>query len=105
MHSVIIESKREMTMDRLAKPWGFEEIIIKNEFFIIKRIVINSGSRCSLHYHKNKIEIIIYNNGYIEEVPPNKVHRLCGPAEVIEVSHGEENDIVRIEDDYDRKQI
>jgi hypothetical protein len=89
-------------MERLLKPWGFEEILTKNEFFVIKRITVNTGSRCSLHYHKNKIEIIIYETGCIEEIPPNKIHRICGPAKVIEVSDGEENDIVRIEDDYSR---
>lgn len=89
-------------MQRLEKPWGSEEILMKNEFFVIKRIIVNSESRCSLHYHKNKIEIIIYKNGHVEEIPPTKIHRICGPAEVIEVSHGEENDIVRIEDDYGR---
>jgi hypothetical protein len=89
-------------MQPIQKPWGIEEIIVKNEFFVIKKITINSGSRCSLHYHKKKIEIIIYKNGDIQEIQPNTIHRICGPTEVLEVSHGDENDIVRLEDDYSR---
>jgi len=89
-------------MEILEKPWGNEEVLVKNDFFVVKRITVNSGSRCSFHYHKNKIEILIYNNGLVEEIPPKKAHRICGPIEVIEISHGDENDIVRIEDDYNR---
>ena len=42
----------------LKKPWGSEEIIHTNKFYTVKKLVMNSYSRCSLQYHKKKIETI-----------------------------------------------
>jgi mannose-6-phosphate isomerase-like protein (cupin superfamily) len=86
-------------------------------------LYINSGSRLSLQYHKNRQEYwrIVKGNPVIQihdkeihsregediVIPTNARHRIsAGNSDcvILEVSVGEfdENDIVRIHDDYDR---
>ncbi len=105
------------------RPWGAEEILTLNTPTTVKILTINPGQRCSLQYHNQrqefwkliegeaifevdgqKIEAVVGTECTIE----NKMkHRLVGkdkPAKVLEISFGtfEEDDIVRLEDDYGR---
>ena len=41
-------------MRRVNKPWGFEEIIIENEKYVMKMLHINKGQRLSRQYHNKK---------------------------------------------------
>lgn len=96
-----------MTMiKRVEKPWGWEEFLVENEYYRIKRLHVNAGCRNSLQWHREKVETLIYPNGDIVHVPPLKVHRIEAPPnkdiEVLEVSHGKDEDIERLEDDYGR---
>ncbi|MBA4320147.1 MAG: mannose-6-phosphate isomerase [Flavobacterium sp.] len=105
------------------RPWGLEEILTINEPATVKILTINSGQRSSLQYHNHRKEfwkiiegeaIFEINNKKIEakigdEVDiKNKItHRLIAKdkvAKILEISFGEfdENDIVRLEDDYGR---
>lgn len=86
----------------IPKNWGKEEIIEENEHYRIKIITVDSGCRTSLQYHDEKIETHIYLDGKIIHIPPKMVHRICGPATLIEVCHGVDEDIHRLEDDYGR---
>ena len=86
----------------IEKNWGKEEIVEKNEHYTIKVITVNPGCRTSLQFHDEKIETHIYPDGKIIHIPPKMVHRICGPTTVIEVSHGVDEDIHRLEDDYGR---
>jgi len=87
----------------ILKPWGKEEILVETPYYRIKRITVNAGARTSLQYHNQKVETLIYPDGRIEHIPPKKIHRIVGPVTIIEVSHGSDSDVVRIEDDYGRK--
>jgi hypothetical protein len=91
---------------RIKKPWGWEEILIENEYYRIKRLHVNAGHRNSLQRHKEKVETLIYPDGKIMHVLPMKIHRIDAPPnkdlDVLEVSHGKDEDIERLEDDYGR---
>ncbi len=50
-------------MKKIKKPWGEEIIIENNKFYSLKKLTMNSNSRCSLQYHKKKIETIFVLEG------------------------------------------
>lgn len=89
---------------RKIEPWGFQEILEINKHYVIKQIHVEPGEKLSLQYHNKKTETWIYqtNPPKIEHIPPGKIHRLVGPADILEVSTLELNDIVRLEDKYGR---
>ncbi len=105
------------------RPWGEGEILTKNEPCTVKILTINPGQRLSLQYHNHRKEFwkIIegeaifeidsknfdVRNGDEYEIENKMTHRLIGkdkPARILEISFGEfdENDIIRLEDDYGR---
>jgi len=107
------------------RPWGTYTILDEDSGYKIKRIVVQPGKRLSLqkHYHRNEHWIVLSGsatvtvNDDIFLVNPNEstyikagdIHRLENqgklPLVIIEVQVGEytgEDDIVRLEDDYQR---
>lgn len=88
------------------KPWGYEELLVDLPEYRIKRLVVLAGRRTSLQYHNHKVETMIFPDGRVVTYLPRVKHRLSAPKdrslEVIEVSHGSDDDIVRVEDDYGR---
>ncbi len=110
-------------MKKISKPWGFEIIWAKTENYVGKLLHINPKQRLSLQLHQEKEETVYVIQGnllnYIDSksqpqiipkgqsfhVRPNQIHRFgAGPeaVEIIEVSTPHLDDVVRIEDDYDR---
>ena len=112
--------------ERIDKPWGFELIWAKSEKYLGKILHINAGHRLSLQYHKEKEETIFVMRGILaiwedenEEnvkfltpgetyhVKPEQVHRFGAANEedciLMEVSSPEIDDVVRLADDYTRK--
>ncbi|NLD96522.1 MAG: cupin domain-containing protein, partial [Synergistaceae bacterium] len=108
-----------------ARPWGGYELLHQGERFAIKRVTVLPGKRLSLQYHHHRSEHWVVVRGaalvtldgeerYVNEgesvfIPKHCVHRLENPGkvmlELVEVRGGEyieEDDIVRIEDDYGR---
>jgi len=108
-------------MKIIKKPWGSEEIIFKQNNFQVKLIKVNDGCQLSLQYHKVKEEtvtlfkgkgnimlpdrFIVCKKGRQIIIFPGVPHRFIGVqnAEFLEMSYGEDSDIVRIEDDYQRE--
>jgi mannose-6-phosphate isomerase len=105
------------------RPWGLEEILTINEPATVKILTINEKQRSSLQYHNHRKEFwkIIEGEAIFEingkkiqakigdevDIDTKMTHRLIGsngPAKILEISFGDfdENDIVRIEDDYGR---
>lgn len=107
------------------RPWGRWRVLETGEGFCVKRIEVEPGHRLSLQYHHHRFEdwIIVSGEGLVEcdgertvvktgdrvRIPLLSHHRISNPGSVmlvvIEVQHGallDENDIVRIEDDYAR---
>jgi len=89
------------------KPWGWEEILMETPHYRVKKLFVLLGQRTSLQYHNEKEETWFFHDGKIQHIAPGTIHRLSndGPhrvLEVLEVSHGSDSDIVRLEDDYGR---
>jgi mannose-1-phosphate guanylyltransferase len=111
---------------RLAhRPWGTYEVLINTEGYKVKRIVVKPGSKLSLqkHFHRNEHWIVVSGTATVTVdnetslVRPNEstyikmgqLHRLENQGKIdlvmIEVQVGEytgEDDIVRVEDVYQR---
>ena len=111
---------------RVEKPWGYELWLELNEFYAYKLIHMEKGNRCSLQSHDHKIEanfVIegeaevlleneegvleskIYKTGSGWTVPLGRKHRVIARESytALEVSTPHLNDVVRYEDDTDRK--
>lgn len=110
---------------RIYRPWGFYESINLGDRHQVKRIIVNPGQRLSLqkHFHRSEHWVVVKGTGEITingevrvlqenestYIPIAAVHRLSNPGqiplELIEVQVGSylgEDDIVRIEDGYNR---
>ena len=108
------------------RPWGKFEILIDNSDCKVKQITVNPGGRLSYQYHHHRSEVWTIVSGiatmtldgkisdyiYGETIliPLGMKHRVENKGYddliFIEVQYGSyfgEDDIVRIEDDYNRK--
>ena len=47
----------------IEKPWGKEQIIEQNEFYVVKKLTMHKDHCCSLQYHKKKHETIVVLSG------------------------------------------
>jgi mannose-6-phosphate isomerase-like protein (cupin superfamily) len=112
---------------RVEKPWGHELIWAETDRYVGKVICIDPGKRLSLQKHLKKDESVFVMRGtlrlHLEDdggevrthdlapgehcrVPVGRIHRfeaLDEPVEVVEVSTPELDDVVRLEDDYQRE--
>lgn len=110
---------------RVHRPWGWYQTMDQGERFRVKRIQVTPGKKLSLQKHHHRAEHWVVVRGTAEVtrdgevltvrenesvyLPLGCVHRLANPGkipvEIIEVQTGaylEEDDIVRIEDDFGR---
>ena len=119
----MINRKREV-----LKPWGKEVIWAETKDYVGKLLYINEGCKLSLQYHEEKEETILVISGQLElftsgnerkglqtvrlsggdsfHVKPNTIHRFAATlgtnVVLAEVSTNYLDDVVRLEDDYDR---
>lgn len=115
-------------MKVIEKPWGKEEVIEINDRYMMKKLTMWKGHRCSLQFHKVKCETIyvlsgqlriyygpslenldskIYSSGETITIIPGVVHRMEGVEDSVylEASTPEMDDVVRLVDDYQRANI
>ncbi|MDO8481647.1 MAG: phosphomannose isomerase type II C-terminal cupin domain [bacterium] len=106
-----------------SRPWGSFERFTLNEPTTVKILTVNAGKKFSLQTHANRDEFwcIIRGSGFVTigsetkeallgdefYIPRGTPHRATGGAEdlrLLEIAFGEfdENDEIRIEDDYGR---
>ncbi len=111
---------------RVHRPWGWYQTMDLGERFRVKRIQVAPGKKLSLqrHYHRAEHWVVVRGTAEVtrdDEVvvvrenesiflPQGCRHRLANPGripvEIIEVQTGaylEEDDIVRLEDDFGRR--
>jgi len=109
----------------IEKPWGKEEVIEINDRYMMKKLTMWRGHRCSIQYHNIKCETIyvlsgqlriycgasqdslesrIYGAGESLTVRPGTVHRMEAVEDSVylEASTPEMDDVVRLSDDYQR---
>jgi mannose-6-phosphate isomerase-like protein (cupin superfamily) len=107
------------------RPWGHYESLLERNDHKIKELIVNPGKRLSLQKHRRRAEHwtvvsgealvtvgekeIPLNPGQSVDIPKGAVHRIMNPGEIplviVEVQMGDyfgEDDIIRLEDDYDR---
>jgi len=120
----MLNRKREV-----VKPWGREVIWAETPDYVGKLLYINEGHKLSLQYHEEKEETILVISGTLEltisghgrrgistlklsegdtfHVTPNTIHRFAATlgtnVVLAEVSTNHLEDVVRLEDDYDRE--
>ncbi|MEI8218794.1 MAG: cupin [Elusimicrobiota bacterium] len=109
----------------IKKPWGKELLFALTDRYAGKILVLNKGHRLSLQYHEKKDESLLLYAGAIKltvnqggrlvekriaantvfHFPPGAVHRMeaLKNSVLIEVSTPELNDVIRVQDDYDRE--
>jgi mannose-6-phosphate isomerase len=113
-----------VTAPRSERPWGWFETLATGEGYLVKRLCIRAGQRISLQRHHHRLEhwLVVAGNGLLHcdgaeqaampgsslLVPCGAIHRAAaGSADllIIEVQRGpvlREDDIERLEDDYQR---
>jgi len=126
----IIDSNKSgpsLSQYKVKKPWGYEIWLDMNPFYVFKLIHMKKGFKSSLQLHKKKIEAnfvikgkakVLIQNGFgmeMEEkiieagsgwcVPVGKKHRVTAITSytALEVSTPHLDDVVRLEDDNDRR--
>lgn len=128
----IVESLRAQKRDehiahrRVYRPWGYYEGVDAGERFQVKRLMVKPGAALSLQMHHHRAEhwvvvkgtarvtrgeeVFILTENQSTYIPTGVKHRLENPGaiplEVVEVQSGSylgEDDIVRYEDRYNRK--
>lgn len=111
---------------RTDKPWGYELLWTHTDRYAGKVIHIDAGRRLSLQYHDDKHESVLVLSGELIlhlgsdddatmerlapgesiDIPARRIHRFEAPpdtdVDIIEVSTPELDDVVRLEDDYNR---
>lgn len=113
-------------MEHDNRPWGQYWVLDDADTHKVKRIEVNPGGRLSYQYHHKRAEVwtIVegvgritldgeikdYKAGEVAIIPLGAKHRIENATDeklvFIEVQHGTyfgEDDIVRIEDDYNRE--
>ncbi|MGV1854570.1 phosphomannose isomerase type II C-terminal cupin domain [Rhizobium rhizogenes] len=111
--------------DNDQRPWGTWHVLDIGDRHVVKRIVVNPGERLSLQYHNHRSERWtavsgrgiaeidgtehVLQLGHTVNIPLKATHRASctsdTPLVFIEIQYGElldENDIIRISDDYNR---
>jgi mannose-6-phosphate isomerase len=111
--------------ERDSRPWGTWEVLAIGDRYTLKRIKVLPGHRLSLQYHRHRSEHWTIVQGIAEvelddvvhqmspgqhiHIPVEALHRVRAlgsePLVFLEIQIGEvldENDIVRISDDYGR---
>lgn len=107
------------------KPWGREELLEKNDKYVVKKLVMNAGHKCSIQYHEHKKEtvfvlsgtLLLHHGSELENlemttlrpgesftIEPGYIHRMeaSEDSEYLEASTPELDDVVRLVDAYDR---
>jgi mannose-6-phosphate isomerase-like protein (cupin superfamily) len=110
--------------EKFERPWGYYENLLEEKGYKVKRLVVNPDQQLSLQYHFHRAEYwtCVEGSGYVTigegcyhatphshyKIDARQQHRLKGGENgitIIEVQLGSqcnEEDIVRLKDDYKR---
>ena len=114
-----------MKYEAESRPWGMYEVLLDSETTKVKRITVAPGGRLSYQYHSKRAEVWTCIQGKLSVILDDVLHELFSGdslnipqgakhrafndtielAQFIEVQTGTyfgEDDIVRLEDDYQR---
>ena len=114
-----------MASERTERPWGYYQTVDRGDGFHVKRICVKAGERLSYQRHRSRAEhwYVVAGEGVatidsvehrieqgsIVDIPVGTAHRAGNDGDgdllFIEVQTGDylgEDDIERLDDDYDR---
>ena len=112
-------------MRKILKPWGYEQILEKNKKYVVKKLFMKKNHRCSLQYHKVKLETVYVLSGILKfqigskinnlktkilrpgdcvSINKKKIHRMHALKNTyyLEASTPDLDDVIRIKDDFNR---
>ena len=112
-------------METEERPWGFYKVLFDNPNYKVKEILVSSGQRLSyqLHYQRSEHwyvvagealvtlndQDLLVKKGESVDIPVQSKHRVANKLKddliFIEIQTGKyfgEDDIIRLEDDYNR---
>jgi len=121
-----VTSPHATTPRRVEKPWGWELVWAETEWYVGKVLFVRAGQALSLQYHEEKDEAWLVQKGRatleLGEVGeplasleivggdtfryrPGTVHRVTAIEDltIVEVSTPHLDDVVRLEDRYERE--
>ena len=105
------------------RPWGWFKVLQRGDNYCVKELFVEPDMRISLQFHRYRTEdwVVVNGDGIITQgnleteckvgdtffIPIEQRHRIMGGKNgitIIEVQRGKcvEDDIVRLEDDYNR---
>ena len=105
------------------RPWGWFKVLQRGDNSCVKELFVEPDMRISLQFHRYRTEdwVVVNGNGTITQgnleteckvgdtffIPIEQRHRIMGGKQgitIIDVQRGKcvEDDIVRLEDDYNR---
>lgn len=116
-----------MSLEKTVRPWGMYEKFYQENGVWVKRVEVKSNCRLSLQKHQHRSEKWVFVHGHglaivddkeipvspgsVVDIPLGAVHRIGNtghePLVFIEVATGEiltEEDIIRLQDDFNRNQ-
>ena len=122
-----LDASQAVQHRRVARPWGWYDGVDVGPRHQVKRIMVKPGASLSLQMHHHRAEhwvvvsgtaevtngdkVLVLSENQSTFIPLGQTHRLANPGkvplEIIEVQSGSylgEDDIVRFEDNYGRKQ-
>lgn len=120
---MLIEAGRcsRMGVERIEKPWGFEDVLFRGSRLVVLRMVVRRGEETSLHRHLEREEafVVVDGDGWLERggrrvrlkpgdvifIGCGEVHRwIAGDRDlvVVEVTTPPLGDVERLEDRYGR---
>ena len=123
--TIIGINDKKLVFTPIEKPWGSEELLEINDNYIVKKLFMKKGHRCSLQYHKTKKETVYVLSGVLKlyigptensikeiilkpsdhiTINPYTIHRMEGIEDslYLESSTNQFYDVVRLSDDYNR---
>lgn len=118
-------------IEKIQKPWGSELKFAHTAHYVGKILEVKGSEALSIQYHRQKIETMYVLEGsgrmilYVMDedgepsvtsinsmevgdtfhIPPHQIHRIIADTDmkIVEVSTNHLNDLVRLQDRYDRK--
>ena len=130
LNYVNLDSKNVTVPDKhiftkVEKPWGYEELVEINDKYVVKKLFMKQGHKCSTQYHELKKETIVvlsgvlnisigdsletletkpYKHGDTVTIAPYTVHKMEAVEDCLylETSTNELWDVVRLQDSYGR---
>ena len=121
-----VEALKSLKKVMVVKPWGSYKVLLNGPNCKVKKLLINPKQKLSYQYHDKRDEVwtvvkgeatiilddekVFRSYGESIRIPKGAKHRIINDSEythleIIEVQHGTyfgEDDIVRIEDEYNR---